>query len=310
MQIALSAYAALSPERQRELVALLRQHPRFSEDFAAQLPASVRNDADLARWIFAHAATWPDLARGQPQYERGSWHYVNLPLYLRDGRLVSCATARAAFPESVRRVRELTAAREHPALVRASTPESIVDALAWAERTLHDLATAPSERALALSWLLHLVGDAHQPLHGVALFSARRFETGDRGGNEILLSGRGSLHQVWDGLLGSETSLVRLMGQAEALSQEAGRGRQAAALALDRNLDAWFDESCAVARSFVYVPAILSAVESFERYGRTGKPELSLSPAYIETAAAVARRRAAVASSRLTLLLSRLPHQL
>jgi hypothetical protein len=72
----------------------------------------------------------------------------------------------------------------------------------------------------------------------------------------------------------------------------------------------WLDESCAAARSFVYVPAILSAVERFERSGGTGKPELSLSPAYIQTAAALARRRAAVASARLTLLLSRVPYQL
>jgi S1/P1 nuclease len=310
MQIALSAYASLSPERQRELVTLLRQHPRFAADFATQLPAGVRSDADLARWIFAHASTWPDLARGQPQYEHGSWHYVNLPLYLRQGELVSCATARAAFPESVRRVRELTAAREGSASVSAGTPESIIHALGWAERTLHDLGTAPSERALALSWLLHLVGDAHQPLHGVALFSARRFEMGDRGGNEILLVGRGSLHQVWDGLLGSETTLAALMEQAEALTPDVLPRRPAPDVSRELDLDAWFDESCAAARSFVYVPAILSAVERFERDGRTGKPELSLSPAYIHTATALARRRAAVASARLTLLLRRLPYQL
>lgn len=38
------------------------------------------------------------------------------------------------------------------------------------------------ERAAATTWLLHLVGDIHQPLHASTRYS-ENFPTGDRGGN-------------------------------------------------------------------------------------------------------------------------------
>ena len=57
------------------------------------------------------------------------------------------------------------------------------------------------EEAIYLAWLMHLIGDIHQPLH----CSDNR----DRGGNEVRLDffGRNmNLHSVWDGgLLGRMT---------------------------------------------------------------------------------------------------------
>lgn len=57
-------------------------------------------------------------------------------------------------------------------------------------------ARAPEAQLNALKWVVHLVGDAHQPLHaGLA---------GDKGGNlyQVRAFGRGSnLHSVWDGAL-------------------------------------------------------------------------------------------------------------
>ena len=46
---------------------------------------------------------------------------------------------------------------------------------------------APADRADALCWVCHLVGDIHQPLHCVSLFNAT-FTSGDRGGNSIHLA--------------------------------------------------------------------------------------------------------------------------
>ena len=42
------------------------------------------------------------------------------------------------------------------------------------------------QRAIALAWLFHLVGDVHQPLHTAQLFTVD-YPQGDRGGNEICL---------------------------------------------------------------------------------------------------------------------------
>jgi hypothetical protein len=82
------------PEASRDFIAdWLRRHRRFDEDFSALMPSIPTEDRDM--WIFAHAATWPDIARSfnhlnnQPagneliaQYHRSRWHYVNLPTFL------------------------------------------------------------------------------------------------------------------------------------------------------------------------------------------------------------------------------------
>jgi hypothetical protein len=287
MQIALAAYVLLPPELQHELVDLLRQHPRFSDDFLTHLPPEVRTDDALGGWIFAQAATWPDLARDQAEHAHKSWHYVNLPLNVRHRELVSCTTARAAF----------TAASAREA-AGASAPETILDGFAWSQRTLADASQPPAQRAVALSWLLHLVGDAHQPLHAVALFSDKVYASGDRGGNDILLIGRGSLHQVWDGLLGQDIGWRPLGRAAEHLLSDPLR-RAAGRASRELDVNAWLDESCSIARTFVYVPAILFALQNLERGPLPRQLEIALKDAYVDTARGVAKQRAAIASARL-----------
>jgi hypothetical protein len=40
-------------------------------------------------WIFQQAATWPDLIRGNRDYDQPTWHYVNFPLFLNVERRIS-----------------------------------------------------------------------------------------------------------------------------------------------------------------------------------------------------------------------------
>ena len=54
-----------------------------------------------------------------------------------------------------------------------------------------------AERAMALSWLGHLAGDVHQPLHVSSRYSANGPENGDKGGNTFMLDNI-SLHFYWD----------------------------------------------------------------------------------------------------------------
>jgi len=58
-----------------------------------------------------------------------------------------------------------------------------------------------AERALFARYLVHVVGDMHQPLHSVALFN-KTFPSGDRGGNSIkiklLNQTSQNLHSFWD----------------------------------------------------------------------------------------------------------------
>ena len=68
--------------------------------------------------------------------------------------------------------------------------------LVWADADASD-----AEKAVALCWILHLVGDMHQPLHNGTLFSRAYFPKGDKGGNSINVQWANeqiNLHTVWD----------------------------------------------------------------------------------------------------------------
>ncbi len=65
------------------------------------------------------------------------------------------------------------------------------------QRLLADRALPPRERLMALAFLVHFVGDLHQPLH-----AAER--DGDQGGNKLRIRygiEPTNLHSAWDGLL-------------------------------------------------------------------------------------------------------------
>ena len=76
---------------------------------------------------------------------------------------------------------------------------------------LADPATSPAERLMALQFLLHLVGDLHQPLHAA--------DNHDHGGNELLViargTRRGNLHHYWDNVFVSN-----LGDSPQAISQQ------------------------------------------------------------------------------------------
>lgn len=117
-------------------------------------------------------STWPDEVRSDPQYkETGPWHYLN----------VVAGLDLAAFTA------QLTA-------TTAPAPTDAYSALQLMRSTLKDRSKTATERLQALKFVVHLVGDVHQPLH------VGRAE--DRGGNGIAVSWRGrdtNLHSIWDG---------------------------------------------------------------------------------------------------------------
>jgi hypothetical protein len=118
-------------------------------------------------------STWPDEIRSDPPYSNtGPWHYLNVASGL-------------DFPAFVRQLSGATA----PAV-----PTDAYTALAQVRKDLQNPQKTAQEKLFALKFLVHLVGDVHQPLHvGHAE---------DRGGNSIKVSWRGrdtNLHSIWDG---------------------------------------------------------------------------------------------------------------
>jgi len=120
-------------------------------------------------------STWPDEIRSDAQYkDTGPWHYLNVASGLDFPGFVAQLTASAA-----------------PA---PAAPTNAYTALAQVRADLKDSKKTAEERVFALKFLIHLVGDVHQPLHvGHAE---------DRGGNSISTNWRGrdtNLHSIWDG---------------------------------------------------------------------------------------------------------------
>ncbi len=100
-------------------------------------------------------------------------------------------------------------------------------------------------------WLLHLVGDAHQPLHAVSRFNHQL--KGDQGGNAELVNVRGAqskLHALWDGILGDRGTANAAVGAASLLPPPDP------VLAKVDDPEAWFKESAALAQQFVYTSEI------------------------------------------------------
>jgi hypothetical protein len=119
----------------------------------------------------ADVSTWADEVRGQPAYRStGPWHYINLPLGL----------SRTDFETTV----------------KGMTQENVYSALQQQERILGSTASTRTQKVEALKYIVHFVGDLHQPMH------VSREE--DKGGNTIQLNydGNGTnLHALWDSKL-------------------------------------------------------------------------------------------------------------
>lgn len=77
------AWQQLDEAKRADIVAILRRHPRFDQDFVRDMP-----EGDQDGWIFQHAATWPDQIRGDREYDMPTWHYVDFPLFVGDKRQV------------------------------------------------------------------------------------------------------------------------------------------------------------------------------------------------------------------------------
>ncbi|MFZ4715571.1 MAG: S1/P1 nuclease [Bacteriovoracaceae bacterium] len=121
----------------------------------------------LQTQTMAAVATWADTIRSTKEWENTkTWHFVTIE----DGLTYEEAPKEAA----------------------GDVIESIDSAMA----TLKNSSAAKSDQLNAIKFLIHFVGDAHQPLH------VGRGE--DRGGNEIQINFQGkrcNLHALWDSIL-------------------------------------------------------------------------------------------------------------
>jgi nuclease S1 len=141
------------------------------------------------------------------------------------------------------------------------------------------------ENVDALSWLIHMFGDTHQPLHCIEHISSLH-PGGDRGGNSFKLRGRArNLHSAWDSSVN-----VSAPRDEEELAHEIAQQHTRATLASDlqtTNTEKWARASFKLAKKFAY-----SIAEN------PADPP-TLTAAYRKNMEKVGRRQAALAGYRL-----------
>ncbi|HYZ48901.1 MAG TPA: S1/P1 nuclease [Sphingomonas sp.] len=115
-------------------------------------------------------------------------------------------------------------------------------------KLLADRSLPMRERLQALAFLVHLVGDLHQPLHAG--------DRADLGGNKVVahygeVGGRINLHMIWDGYLAERAITSPPPGPLGILGMIAPGDRKAAA---SGTVEDWSRENWEVARDKVYAP--------------------------------------------------------
>jgi hypothetical protein len=140
------------------------------------------------------------------------------------------------------------------------------------------------EKADALSWVIHLTGDVHQPLHCIEHITEDH-PAGDRGGNSFKLRGKAkNLHSLWDSSI--DFSAMDEDALVESIMKEHTRASLAHDLAAS-DVEAWARASFKLAKKYAY------SIE--ENPANPPKP----SATYLQQANKTGRRQAALAAYRL-----------
>jgi len=267
------AYQVLRHEHPHELhnaLQLLRAHPFYESVWRPRLQTFPESDRD--RYLLMEAARWPDDVRINRQFHRPDWHYINFP-YKPEGQ-----------PRGLR--------------VLQPGRENILTALEQNVGLLKDRRTRDAERAIALCWVLHLVGDLHQPLHTSSYFTTQ-FPQGDRGGTLFNIRAAPDraiidLHRFWDDLiLGSER---HQSAWNRALLVSANYSPNQMVELNSKRFEDWAKESFQIVQAHVYLDGVLPVSA-----GDSNVPVLS--QAYRDQSKQIAERRVVLSGYRIAEIL-------
>jgi hypothetical protein len=320
MAVARIAWQQLDDGQRKQALLLLERLP-FKEDFFASPPA----DVPEPMWKFAKAATWPDwvksptgpslqpedVAKIKQKYDKRNQHFVNLPF---------------VHPEETDKFDAVALRKQvlEPELNAQGEPRHALAAIKRSLKLLQAADTSAEDKAIHLCWVLHLIGDIHQPLHAVALigsqakFSSERFGPqpfdapgGDQGGNRCAIKVNKTdknaleLHTFWDGLQFSDRpKFPELEARVLEWLQDPKLKRDQFPELEKVELLAWAEESLELAKSKAYKEG--DSLLEFTPLPLKHKPEdllnldaHPLSDAYKQTAAEVAKKRIVLAGYRL-----------
>jgi hypothetical protein len=195
--LALSASPALAWGGLGHAVIAKIAYDRLTPEARAKVDALLASDPDtLTAPDIESRASWADAYREQHR-ETAEWHYVNIELDHPDIDAACYGHPKLAPGQP---------ASQGPA------HDCVTDKIEEFAAELRDPATPAAERVLALKYVLHFVGDMHQPLHSS--------DHMDKGGNCVGLTPSpdghaNNLHAFWD-----STVVRALGGSADEIAAE------------------------------------------------------------------------------------------
>jgi hypothetical protein len=233
--------------------------------------------------LFMIAATWPDRIKSDPAYHDDGTHHGNRPPN------DPSASQNTGFDDVARHKYwhfiDVPFSRDGTALPPIPTPNA-QERIAVFRGVLASSSPDPL-KAYDLSWLLHLIGDVHQPLHCVTRVSATSPE-GDDGGNGVTLTAPKNLHTFWDDVLGTgKKPSTAMTAAAQVPAAPAGQ-------AGDLDVQHWIDESVNAAKTAAYKNPPIGK----------GNGPFTLTPTYKARAKTLAQQRVALAGARLAKILN------
>jgi len=186
-------------------------------------------------------SSWPDTITQLPNPPLNAfWHYVDIPYKAEDF--------------DPQREAEAVAKRVHKTVAEIGTENNVIDKITYWKKVLADPNEIRYKRYTALRFVVHFVGDIHQPLHCIT--------RDDTGGNGVPVTFLGQfdphvkLHQVWDtSLVNFARGEIPLDTYALKLAQKV-TDKDVNAWLTDMEPKAWAKESHDLAKKYVYPPVM------------------------------------------------------
>ena len=285
MMVAAIAYSKLNQQTRTRVDALLRLNPD-RDNWLALIPEGT-NAADKKKMLFMIAATWPDRIKSDPDYVSDGTHGGNRPP---DDPTV--AKRNTGYDDLNRHKYwhfvDTAFSTDNTPLPTLPTPNANTQIGVFRSVLASPTATKKL-KSYDLCWLLHLVGDVHQPLHATTRVSASDPD-GDDGGNGVLLESPSNLHTFWDDVVGGGSSKA----PGPALTAIATLPTADQSKVDDLNVDHWITDSFEAAKTTVYKNPPIG----------DGEGPFTLTATYKANAKTLAQQQVALAGARLAKILN------
>jgi S1/P1 Nuclease len=292
LEVAYLAYQKLTPATRARVWTLLQLNPDFAT-WEKTIPAGT-SDADKKVMIFMIASIWADEIKNiAPYKDRFSDDTGKDPNIPPDSPTASQNIGYSdLFRHRYWHFIDVPFSRDATPLPPIPQPNAKTQIAAF--RTALNSGNPDELKSYDLVWLLHLVGDLHQPLHCVTRIEHGEPD-GDKGGNLVKCSNCEpsfkELHGFWDdlpGTTGNSPNYQEVINAAKRLP------KPKTAPANDLDAGNWIAEGVRFAKSKVYKQPIDAGLGPF-----------TLTAKYKDSAHKLARQRVALAGARLGNLLNR-----